>query len=70
MKVEQKKEFAPITITLETEEEAIKMWAALNTSHRQQIESLEGTGADYIAPSSLLWETYNNIFPLEKLYRK
>lgn len=40
MKVEGKEEFSPITITLETKEEAILMWGALNIKNDELLDAL------------------------------
>jgi len=49
MKVTRNKEFTPITITLETEEEAIAMWAKLALSSNKAVEeaSRDGVKTDY-----------------------
>ena len=62
MKVEQKKEFSPIVITLETYEEARQMWHHLNTfSEYVEETARENDDLSFLAISDL-FNKFNKSF--------
>lgn len=72
MKVEQKKGFSPITITLESEEECEHLWYCLITSRKKKEESALDNGHtdDQIKRlkkihneySLAIWEQFDSVF--------
>jgi hypothetical protein len=58
MKIEQKKTFEPITITLETEEEADGFVGFLRTAHAYR----GNYGPKTIATLKSLWEEFNKVY--------
>lgn len=67
----ENKTFKPITLTINTEEEAIVIWNRLNTASPRVEFSIKEKKHDHAcldADLSLeLWQRFNELFPLRKI---
>jgi len=62
MKVKQENEFKPITITIETYEEACELWHRLDLPS-VDVKKLHNTNYEYIkADKNNMWLKFNDVF--------